>query len=124
MTENQLQVKQLIDEIGSNDPTVLKVLAAEYYFLNKDLEKAKEIFAEAYLDPDLSAIMKETVRNYLIVSSRELRKKELIKLDFNIQFTVEGKTITITRETFRENIDNVGELLELLDYHLKIDQGR
>ena len=123
MTEEQNKLNSIIDDINNNDPTVLKVLIAEYYFLNKDLEKAKELFAEAYLNPDLSAIMRETVRNYLVVASRELRKKELIKLDFEIIFTVPDKTVTITRETFHENIDNVGELLELLDYYLKADRG-
>jgi hypothetical protein len=115
-----------IERIEKEDPTVLKVFIAEYYFLKKDIQKAFDLFTEAYATPGLSPVMKETVRNYLVIASRELRKKELEGIDFEIgySFSNEKETVDskITKATFKESIAGVGMLLEILDYYLKKNQ--
>jgi len=109
--------------IANNDPTVLKVFIAESYFYKKDLEKAYELFADLFKDPALSPIMKETVTNYLVIAGRELRKKEIEKITFKVtaEYDFEGsKSVSvITKETFSKDPKAVGDLVELLDFHLK-----
>jgi hypothetical protein len=87
------------------------------------MEKAYELFAEVYKDESLSPVMKETVRNYLVISGRELRKKEIEKIDFKItaeyDFNGQKSISVITRETFSKEPKRVGDLVELLDFNLK-----
>lgn len=112
-----------LERIERDDPTALKVFIAEYHFLKKDMEKAYELFAELYKDESLSPVMKETVRNYLVISGRELRKKEIEKIDFKItaeyDFNGQKSISVITRETFSKEPKRVGDLVELLDFNLK-----
>lgn len=113
--------------IANNDPTVLKVFVAEYYFYKKDLEKAYTLFADLFKDPDLSPVMKETVTNYLVVAGRELRKKEIEKIDFKItaEYSIDGQksVVVINKDSFTNNQRQIGELLELLDFNLKSVQS-
>jgi hypothetical protein len=116
-----------LDRIEKEDPTVLKVLVAEYHFLKKDMQRAFDLFTEAYADQTLSPVMRETVRNYLVISSRELRKKEIEGIDFGVTVGLmlpDGSTdrIVFNRTNFKDNIKGVGMLLEILDYYLKKNQ--
>jgi len=112
-----------IQTIERNDPTALKVFVAEYYFLKKDAEKAYELFAELYKDPDISPVMKETVRQYLVAAGRELRKKEIKDINFKItaeyDFNGQKSIAVITKESFSKELKQVGDLVELLDFNLK-----
>jgi hypothetical protein len=117
-----------LERIEREDPTVLKVFVAEYLFLKKEMEKAYDLFTEAYQDPALSPVMKKTVETFLVTISRELRKKEIERVDFKItaEYDFGGlrKVIAvITKDTFSENPKQVGDLLELLDFNLKKQQA-
>ena len=112
-----------LERIERDDPTVLKVFIAEYYFYKKDMEKAYTLFAELYKDPDLSPVMKETVRNYLVVAGRELRKKEIEKINFKItaeyDFGGQKSMVVITRDSFPKYFKEASDLVELLDFNFK-----
>jgi hypothetical protein len=109
-----------IEIISQDDPTVLKIFIAEYYFLKKDLQKAFDLFTDIYSDPNLSPIMRETVRNYLVIANRELRKKEIDGIDFEITVDYKGRgTVIFGKESFSKHIAEVGTLLEILDYYLR-----
>ena len=112
-----------LQTIERDDPTALKVFVAEYYFLKKDTEKAYELFAELYKDPDISPVMKETVRQYLVAAGRELRKKEIKDINFKItaeyDFNGQKSIAVITKESFTKELKQVGDLVELLDFNLK-----
>jgi len=112
-----------LERIERDDPTVLKVFIAEYHFCKKDMEKAYTLFAELYKDPDLSPVMKETVRNYLVVAGRELRKKEIEKINFKItaeyDFGGQKSMVVITRDSFPKYFKEASDLVELLDFNFK-----
>ena len=112
-----------LERIERDDPTVLKVFIAEYHFYKKDMEKAYTLFAELYKDPDLSPVMKETVRNYLVVAGRELRKKEIEKINFKItaeyDFGGQKSMVVITRDSFPKYFKEASDLVELLDFNFK-----
>ena len=112
-----------LERIERDDPTVLKVFIAEYHFYKKDMEKAYTLFAELYKDPDISPVMKETVRNYLVIAGRELRKKEIEKINFKItaeyDFGASKGMVVITKDSFSKSFKEVSDLVELLDFNLK-----
>ena len=102
------------------DPVVLRVFVAEYYFLKGNFAKAAELFTALYKDPALPEVMQATVRNYLVIASRELRAREIEKLHFTITVAYgDGQKAVIDSEHIRDQIDLVGPLLEVLDFHAK-----
>ncbi len=109
--------------IEKEDPTVLEVFIAEYYFLKKDMKKAYELFARLYENQSLSPVMKESVRNYLVVASKMLRSSEIENMNFSISFVCEQpglkREYVITNSNFGEEPTAVGMLLEIIDYYLK-----
>jgi hypothetical protein len=117
---DQLPVKEMIARINEEDPTVLKAFVAEYYFFKRDFRKAVDIFAELFSDPELSPVIKQSVRNFLVIGNSELRKKELETLDFGITIDYKGQGVDyIDRASFSEKTIEVAKLLELINYHIK-----
>lgn len=112
-----------LQRIEKEDPTVLKIFVAEYYFYKSDMEKAYALFADLFKDPDLSPVMKETVTNYLVFAGRELRKKEIKDINFKITAEYDNgttkSTAVITKDTFSESLQLVGDLIELLHFNIK-----
>jgi hypothetical protein len=116
-------IDEEIRQLKEDDPLTLQVFLGEYYFLKKDLEKAYSLFSEAFEDPGLNPILRETVRNYLVVASRELRKKAIEGMEFTISFEAKEADGTqhhyvIGKDTFNSQTAPVGMLLEVLNYHL------
>jgi hypothetical protein len=117
---DQLPVKEMIARINEEDPTVLKAFVAEYYFFKRDFRKAVDLFAELFSDPELSPVIKQSVRNFLVIGNSELRKKELETLDFGITIDYKGQGVDyIDRASFSEKTIEVAKLLELINYHIK-----
>jgi hypothetical protein len=117
---DQQPVKEIIAEIEKEDPTVLKAFVAEYYFFKRDFRKAVDLFAELFSDPALSPVIKQSVRNFLVIGNSELRKKELETLDFEITIDYKGQGVdTIDRASFSKKTIEVAKLLELINYHIK-----
>jgi len=117
---DQKPLEVILAQIEKEDPTVLKAFIAEYYFFKRDFRKAVDLFAELFSDPGLSPIIKQSVRNFLVIGNSELRKKELETLDFVITVDYKGQGIdTIDRASFPEKTVEVGKLLELVNYHIK-----
>lgn len=118
-----MDIRDEITKIEANDPTVMKVFVAEYHFLKGDMETAHKVFSELYNDPGLSETMQATVRNYLLVAAKELRKKELENMTFEITFKGFNDKghfeHVITNDTLVSQTVYVGKLLELFDYSLK-----
>ena len=125
MSDQQVlkSIKETLTEIEQTDPTVLKAFIAEYHFLKRDFRKSVDLFAELFSDPDLSPVLKQSVRNFLIIGNTELRKKELETLDFEITVNYIGVgTETINKASFAGKMIEVGKLLELINYHIKGNQ--
>ena len=119
------ELKQLKDQ----DPVTLEVFIGEYHFLKGDMEKAYEVLSDIYENKDLNPILRETVRNYLVIASRELRKKAIDGMEFTVSFEAKEADGTqhhyvIGKDTFASQTAAVGMLLEVLNYHLSNGQPK
>lgn len=112
-----------IEEIRKNDPDVLNVFIGEYYFMNKEWEKAIEILSDLR-DKNIPELMKLSVKNYLYLAYRQLRKVELETVDFDVVIDYKNGCIEkFDRQSFYDSLPQVGKLVELLDFYLKKTKG-
>lgn len=116
-------IDEQLRQLKEQDPVTLEVFIGEYHFLKGDMEKAYEVLSSVYENKDLNPILRETVRNYLVIASRELRKKAIDGMEFTISFEAKEADGTehryvINKETFGSQTAPVGMLLEVLNYHL------